>query len=68
MKYGRPGPRPAGASEEACGHFVYWWDGEYEGNCERPVGHPGDHYDGMSWWNDDGDSTDHVNHDREEDR
>jgi hypothetical protein len=37
----------------ACGKFVYWWDGEYEGNCELPSGHDGPHFDGLSWFNDD---------------
>lgn len=36
-----------------CHYPVYWWDGEYEGNCELPEGHTGDHYDGLSWYNDD---------------
>ena len=35
-----------------CDEFIYWWDGEYEGNCERPLGHSGDHYDGVSWYDD----------------
>jgi len=38
---------------EKCGESVYWWDGEYEGHCERSVGHEGPHFDGMSWFNDD---------------
>lgn len=41
-----------------CEQPVSWWDGEYEGNCELPEGHEGDHYDGMSWYNDDHDNTD----------
>ena len=35
-----------------CNHFVYWWDGEYEGNCAREFEHDGPHYDGLSWYND----------------
>lgn len=44
-------PEPA----PLCGRLVYWWDGEYEGNCELPAGHtPADrHFDGLSWFNDD---------------
>lgn len=44
-----------------CNAFVSWWDGEYEGNCELPEDHEGDHFDGLSWFNDDRDCTD-VNH------
>ena len=35
-----------------CGYFVYWWDGEYEGNCVRDFEHDGPHYDWISWYND----------------
>ena len=38
---------------EPCGKMVYWWDGEYEGECELPADHEGFHYDGLSWYNDD---------------
>lgn len=37
-----------------CGQFVSWWNGEYEGNCERHEDHAGPHFDGMSWFDDDG--------------
>lgn len=43
-----------------CGKTVYWWNGEYEGECERPKGHDGDHFDGLSWYDDDGNDT--TNH------
>jgi hypothetical protein len=47
---------------EECGAFVYWWDGEYEGNCELPKNHKEsgqqDHYDGLSWFNDDNECVD----------
>jgi hypothetical protein len=46
-----------------CGKRVYWWDGEYEGECELPEGHEGDHYDGLSWFNDDGENTDYDHDD-----
>lgn len=36
-----------------------WWDGEYEGNCELPPNHGGDHWDGLSWFNDDLELTDY---------
>jgi|SRR5689334_24041827 len=39
--------------EGTCNLFVYWWDGEYEGNCELPKDHPPPHFDGMSYFNDD---------------
>lgn len=38
----------------ACGRFVSWWEGEYEGNCELAEGHDGPHFDGMSWYDEDG--------------
>lgn len=41
-----------------CGRFVSWWAGEYEGNCELPDGHDGDHWDGLSWFDDDLECTD----------
>lgn len=37
-----------------CNEFVSWWGGEYEGNCERDPDHEGDHYDGLSWYDDEG--------------
>jgi hypothetical protein len=40
--------------ESLCASRVYWWDGEYEGECKLPEGHDGDHTDGLSWWDDDG--------------
>lgn len=43
---------------ERCNAFVDWWDGEYEGYCELPKGHEGDHFDGLSWFNEDRDCTD----------
>ena len=41
-----------------CGRLVIWYDGEYEGECERPDEHEGDHYDGLHWYNDDSECTD----------
>lgn len=43
---------------EQCRYFVTWWDGEYEGNCALEKGHVGDHFDGLSWYNDELDNTD----------
>lgn len=42
-------------SNVACTASVSWWSGEYEGDCELPEDHTGDHFDGMAWFNDDGD-------------
>jgi len=39
-------------TESLCGKWVFWWDGEYEGECELPKGHDGDHWDGVSWYDD----------------
>jgi hypothetical protein len=36
-----------------CGRGVYWYDGEYEGNCELSEEHQGAHYDGLCWFGDD---------------
>jgi hypothetical protein len=47
---------PAGG--QPCGKFVYWWDGEYEGNCELADSHDGPHFDGLSWYDDDLDEVD----------
>lgn len=41
------------SDDDLCGKFVYWWDGEYEGECELPEGHDGPHFDGLSWYDDD---------------
>lgn len=38
---------------KACYKMLYWWNGEYEGNCELPPDHEGPHYDGSYWFNDD---------------
>lgn len=46
-----------------CGRAVQWWEGEYEGECELPVDHEGDHWDGLSWFNDDNECTDHAHAD-----
>lgn len=60
---------PAPAPDPQCLRFVSWWGGEYEGNCQLAAGHDGDHWDGMSWYddgeNDDGftSSTDHLHDD-----
>lgn len=43
--------------EDQCGDHITFWDGEYEGDCQLPKQHPGDHYDGMSTWNQDGERT-----------
>lgn len=40
-------------SNPLCGARAYWWDGEYEGECELTERHAGPHYDGVSWFNDD---------------
>lgn len=43
---------------EHCRRIVFWWDGEYEGECELPLDHDGPHYDGLSWFDDDGSQVD----------
>lgn len=48
---------------KTCNKFVYWWDGEYEGNCELEDGHDGDHFDGTSWFNDDNECMDYAHQD-----
>jgi len=40
---------------EFCDQRVYWWAGgraSTKGECEREPQHEGNHYDGMSWFND----------------
>jgi hypothetical protein len=43
---------------DACRKIVFWWDGEYEGECELPDKHDGPHYDGLSWFDDNGNEVD----------
>lgn len=45
-------------ADAVCRRFVSWWGSEYEGWCELTYQHPGDHYDGMSWFDDEGECTD----------
>lgn len=54
--------RRLGIVKTTCGEFVSWYNGEYEGYCELPDQHEGDHFDGMSWYDDDGESTDYEHH------
>lgn len=43
-----------GETSTGCGKFVSWWEGEYEGTCELPSNHDTPHFDGLSWFDDDG--------------
>lgn len=36
-----------------CYETVFWYDGEYEGECELVKYHAGPHFDGLCWWDDD---------------
>ena len=48
-----PTPSQELEDKELCGKAVYWWSGEYEGNCELPQGHLEPfHYDGTSYYDD----------------
>lgn len=48
------------ADDELCGVHVYWWDGEYDGDCELRKGHLEPfHYDGVSYYDDDNNNRDH---------
>lgn len=40
-----------------CGKMVFWYDGEYEGTCELEPDHDSPHYDGLSWYDDDGEEV-----------
>ena len=42
---------------KACRARVVWWSGEYEGECARADGHSGPHYDGLSWFDEDGEEV-----------
>lgn len=42
-----------------CDKHVYWWNGEYDNNCELDTDHEGDHWDGLSWFDDDNECTDY---------
>lgn len=50
-------------SEKTCDATVSWWGGEYEGDCELSPEHDGDHFDGISWWDDDERCTDEAHED-----
>lgn len=41
-----------------CGKFVTWWNGEYEGNCELRPHQDSPHFDGQSWYDDEGNEVD----------
>lgn len=56
----RPDASPVADEAEGCGRHVYWWEGEYEDNCELRDGHEGDHFDGLSWFNDENECVDHL--------
>lgn len=47
-----------GAPVPVCEEHVYWWNGEYDDNCKLPERHEGDHFDGLSWFNNDNECTD----------
>ena len=45
--------------KELCNKHVYWWDGEYDGDCELPKNHLYPfHYDGISYFDDDNNNRD----------
>ena len=48
---------------DQCGKWVWWYGGEYRRQCELPTAHEGDHWDGMAWFDVQGnDKTDeHAN-------
>lgn len=48
---------PHTSESPACGRAVFWWAGEYEGECKLPAGHDGPHFDGLHWFNDEGDEV-----------
>lgn len=42
-----------------CYKSVYWWDGEYEGDCQLPENHLElYHFDGIHYYDDDNESRD----------
>lgn len=48
-----------------CGHPIYWWDGEYDMNCILPINHEGDHFDGLTWYDDEqNDKSENHEHER----
>lgn len=41
-------------NNELCGAAIYWWNGEYDGNCELPKDHLEPfHYDGITHYDSD---------------
>lgn len=52
--------QPEPSLPEKCNMHVYWWDGEYDGDCELPKGHLEPfHYDGISYFDDDNNNRDY---------
>lgn len=48
------------STQTTCSRTVFWWDGEYEGQCALPPDHEGDHHDGAFWFDDDNECVDHL--------
>jgi hypothetical protein len=49
------------AEVDLCRRFAYWFvsqEGDFAVTCELPKGHDGDHWDGLSWFNEDTECTD----------
>jgi hypothetical protein len=53
--------------ERVCQGHAYWWEGEYEGDCCLQLRHTGDHFDGLSWFNNNNEDTGHLHGADEED-
>lgn len=51
--------------EPPCGFSWTWWEGEYEGECELPENHGGDHFDGLSWCDVNREMVDHLHTEQE---
>lgn len=52
--------QPEPSLPEKCNKHVYWWNGEYDGDCELPKDHLEPfHYDGVSYFDDDNNNRDY---------
>lgn len=45
---------PEAVHIDFCGKYLCKWDGEYEGQCGLPKGHRWPHFDGLTWFDDEG--------------
>jgi hypothetical protein len=48
-----------------CAQLIYWYETSHHTACQLPAAHPGDHCDGLYWWDNNGIRTPHATPARE---